>query len=318
MEKLGTIYQITNKITGKKYVGQTARDIWTRFEEHCRARDNTALHSAIQEFGYLNFELVELEKVPLSELDQREKYWIRKLNTFETGYNSTIGGRGMIQRYNCVHILENDLVVESAAELARIISECSDWSQDFLANQIQKAVKTKQEFLGYHFENIDNVECSSYDSIQNWAKTLLIRYQGKHIYCNELDLHFDTIADCARFLIDNNFYQGNSKTPMQSLVTSIGRQLHKKVDYIQSTKGNLTFNFMPGTAKGQGSKNFEGTKIYCPQIDKEFETQAQAAQYFLSEKLWTGIKLKTAKLRISDIVNGNFPDYKGYTFQKIK
>ena len=27
---------------------------------------------------------------------------------------------------------------------------------------------------------------------------------------------------------------------------------------------------------------------------------------------------KSAKLRISDIVNGNFPDYKGYTFQKIK
>lgn len=254
--------------------------------------------------------------MPLSELDQREKYWIKELNTFKNGYNSTIGGRGITQRYNCVHVIENDLVVESATELARIIRECSDWTESFLVEQIQKAIKTKNEFLGYHYENIDNVECSSYDEIQNWAKTLLIRYQGKHIYCNELDLHFDTIADGARFLIDNGYYQGNSKTPMQSLVTSIGKQLHNKVAYIETTKGNLTFNFMPGTTKGKGASEIKANKVYCPQINMTFESQAQAAQYFIDKKIWVGIKLKTAKLRISDVVNSNFPDYKGYTFER--
>ena len=46
-------------------------------------------------------------------------------------------------------------------------------------------------------------------------------------------------------------------------------------------------------------------------------SQIEMAKYFLDNKIWTGIKLKTAKMRISDVVNGNFPDYKGYTFQKV-
>ena len=39
-----------------------------------------------------------------------------------------------------------------------------------------------------------------------------------------------------------------------------------------------------------------------------------AAKYFIDNKIWTGIKLKTAKLRVSDVVRGVFPNYKGYTF----
>ena len=42
--KKGYIYLITDKTNNKKYVGQTSRDIWTRFEEHCRSKIMTPLH----------------------------------------------------------------------------------------------------------------------------------------------------------------------------------------------------------------------------------------------------------------------------------
>lgn len=79
----------------------------------------------------------------------------------------------------------------------------------------------------------------------------------------------------------------------------------------------MTFYRAPGTTKQPGNEHpYQKTKIYCPEINKHFESQSNAAEYFIQNKIWTGIKLKTAKCRISDIVNDVFPDYKGYTFTK--
>ena len=315
----GYIYLITDKTNGKVYVGQTARDIWTRFDEHCRSKIMTPLHTAIQEKGHQNFILTELEKIEIEKLDEREQYWIKEYDSYNSGYNATYGGRGTVTNYAQIRVVENNFIIDSAAELARLMEKNVGWKAEFMASCLKRAQTTGEEFLGYHFEEIISSSRTSEDEVENWIKTLQIRHTGKKIHCFELNKDFDTIADCARYLIDNDLYAGTSKTPMQSLVTSLGKQLHGVNNSIETKQGYMTFGFLPGTTKqkGQTENPFQKTKVYCPQIDKEFESQIAAANYFTENKVWGNIKLKTAKLRISNVVNGNFPDYKGYTFEKI-
>ena len=315
--KLGTIYLITNKINGKQYIGQTARDMWTRFEEHCKPNNLSVIGKAIQKYGYLNFSLEEIEKVPLDKLDEREKYWINHYDTYNVGYNQTHGGDAHNESLKLL-VVEKDLVIESVEEFGRLAQEQVGWSSGSIVKKVREVLNSDRTFLGYHFENkpVDSI-VSDDDVIRDWIQTLQIRFCGKHIYCFELQLEFETIAECARYLLDNNLYTTTSKTPLQSIVTTIGKQLHGATDYINSNKGPLTFAFLPGTCKNCGSDTpYQKTKVYCPQLDLTFDSQTDAATYMIQNGIWQRIKLKTAKLRISDVVNGHFPDYRGYTFER--
>lgn len=112
-------------------------------------------------------------------------------------------------------------------------------------------------------------------------------------------------------------YKGTSKMPIQTIITSIGYNINGKSDKVDCL-GGLTFYRAPGTTKQTDGKNpFCCKKIYCPELDKEFPSVVEAAKYFIDNKIWGGIKLKTAKLRISDVVRGVFPDYRKYTFQVV-
>ena len=324
---MGYIYLITNKLDGKQYVGQTSRDIHTRFAEHCtEKRGHSRLHNAIQKYGWQNFSIEELEQVPNDKLDEREIYWIKKLDTYNNGYNLTTGGTSIninMAHVKSVRVKENNLIIFSKEELARLLSETTSWSMRYLSFLLARAINEGRDFLGYHLEYIELPSedyLSDEGEIINWAKTLAVRFQGKHIYCPELDKHFDTISDAARYLLDNGLYKTTSRTPVQSVVTSISKCLREKTTCINGVNQTYTFIYMPGTTKN-GSWSvvpFTKVKIYCPQIDKTFDSQIEAARYMLSSGLWSGIKEKTAKLRISDVINGTFPDYKGYTFVKVE
>lgn len=100
------IYLITNKVNGKKYIGQSV-DIERRYKEHLRSgqpniyshkneRDiKTPIHLAMQKYGISNFSLTILEQCSKEELDEKEKFWINKYhsNDKKYGYNLTTGGQ---------------------------------------------------------------------------------------------------------------------------------------------------------------------------------------------------------------------------------
>ncbi|MEK6881563.1 MAG: GIY-YIG nuclease family protein [Nanoarchaeota archaeon] len=52
--KMGVIYCLTSP-SGKKYIGQTTREIDKRFEEHCTRKECRILYNAIQKHGKDNF-----------------------------------------------------------------------------------------------------------------------------------------------------------------------------------------------------------------------------------------------------------------------
>lgn len=314
--KQGHIYLLTNKINGKQYVGQTARDIWTRFSEHCKS-NNTYIGKAIQKYGHLNFKVEEIETVPIDKLDEREIYWIKHYNTYINGYNQTYGGES-VYNYPSLIVVEKNFIIPSIEEFGRLAKEQVGWSNKSITKKLHEVVNTNKTFLGYHFiQGPVNVVTASEDEIKDWIQTLQIRFNGKHIYCFELKKEFETIAECGKYLLDNKLYVTTSKTPLQSIVTSIGRQLHEDTSCINSAIGPLTFCFLPGTKKNPGAQTpYQKQEIYCPQLNKVFTSQKEAAEYMIDNNIWKNIKLKTATLRISDVVNGYFSNYKGYTFER--
>lgn len=98
------IYLVINKINGKKYVGQTSKQVGykNRFLIHCKCIENPGsciFHKALKKYGVNNFELVLVEdNIPEELVDNKEKEYIMKYNTFfknNLGYNMTLGGQGV-------------------------------------------------------------------------------------------------------------------------------------------------------------------------------------------------------------------------------
>lgn len=97
---MGVIYLRTNKINGKKYVGQV---ITRRFKERqykwaCLSQpySGEVINRARAKYGLDAFDFEILKECEDDELDYWEMYYIKELNTkVPYGYNLTDGGEGM-------------------------------------------------------------------------------------------------------------------------------------------------------------------------------------------------------------------------------
>lgn len=93
MERIGVIYKWTNKVNGKSYIGQTVSESGRR-RGHLTSKYKTPFHCALKKYGVENFDYTVLEYVNESKLSEREIYWIKYYDTYNTGYNLTEGGEG--------------------------------------------------------------------------------------------------------------------------------------------------------------------------------------------------------------------------------
>lgn len=87
--KVSGIYCFTNKINGKKYIGQTIC-FYDRYNKHKRRRSGAKyFQRAIAKYGWENFTFGIIEKCPIEELYDREESWIKFYGTLdpEKGYN---------------------------------------------------------------------------------------------------------------------------------------------------------------------------------------------------------------------------------------
>jgi group I intron endonuclease len=244
MARMGYIYLITNKINNEKYVGQTSRDIDTRFAEHCsETKGHSRLHSAIQQYGWQNFSIKEIESVPVEQLDEREQYWISYYNTCEEGYNTKIQDN-IYCWYPVIKVLENNIVVSTKDYLLELLEKTTSWKKAHIEKLLNRALTEGKDFLGYHLQKV-TIQSSDYLSDENciidWIKTLNIRFNGKHILCLELDKEFDTAASAAKFLVEHKYMN----VSIQYLTLAINYHLKDKMD-ILTDLGLLHFIYVPG------------------------------------------------------------------------
>lgn len=96
------IYKITNKISGKCYIGQ-AVDIRSRLMNHVLQSKNkkTVLYKAINKYGIENFDCRVLIIINTfgktqdeikKELNYHECFYVDLYNSYNNGYNMTLGG----------------------------------------------------------------------------------------------------------------------------------------------------------------------------------------------------------------------------------
>lgn len=102
--KNNDVYKITNKVTGKVYIGITNQGAGVRYRHHwyeARIGESAPIHRSMKKYGEENFTLEILETVDTyEELKDREKYWIKFYDSMnrEKGYNLTEGGDGTFGR----------------------------------------------------------------------------------------------------------------------------------------------------------------------------------------------------------------------------
>lgn len=98
MAKVSGIYIILNTKNGKVYIGQTGNFnvrkamhfSQLRNQRHC----NFKLQSAFNKYGESNFNFEILQEgIPPHEIDDAEINYIREFNSFERGYNCSVGGK---------------------------------------------------------------------------------------------------------------------------------------------------------------------------------------------------------------------------------
>jgi group I intron endonuclease len=90
---MGWIYNATNKINGKGYIGQTIRPIKERLKAHRKKGSNCkAFYGAIKKHGWKNF-VIDWYECPDDELNKHEKWMVNLMGTLSPdGYNLKEGG----------------------------------------------------------------------------------------------------------------------------------------------------------------------------------------------------------------------------------
>lgn len=155
----GYIYCITNKINGKKYIGQTTETIHKRWIRHINAHSNMAISKAIDKYGKENFEIKELlcatcntKKELCDTLNYLEIVLIESNNSlidFGYGYNITRGGANTYLQAKQFDLYDvNGKYVNSfeSAEDASVFCNCSQTSVHLVASGKQSVLKNKYVF----------------------------------------------------------------------------------------------------------------------------------------------------------------------------
>ena len=205
---MGYIYKITNIVSGKSYIGQTIMSIRERMNKHYSNAKTatTGIDYALAKYGKEAFVVEELCSCPNQRLDELERYYIDYYDTYNNGYNLTIGGQKTTSRL----ILDETKIVNQYIEGSTIID---------LAHLYHCSDKVIHNILVSH-----NVAIRHQNNESNLllGKKFVSGDNAKPIKIVELNLQFASLKECAEWLMKHNYSKANS---MEATRKSISRVL---------------------------------------------------------------------------------------------
>jgi len=169
---MGWIYMLTNKQTGKSYIGQTKKKkVEDRWRQHRNAYETTKTYiaNAIRSHGWEAFEASVICELPDEELNDREILEIKGRNTLApNGYNLETGG-GVAKE------LHPDTRVKlSVLQVGRIVN---DEGRDKMRDAANNRVRThpgprdqKNVCKRVNQYTLDGIFIQTHESIQDASK----------------------------------------------------------------------------------------------------------------------------------------------------
>lgn len=180
------IYLIRNKINNKVYIGLSV-NIEERWQHHCslylkkdnNKEKNKPLYLAFNKYGIENFDFQILEECSISELSEREKYYIKLydcciLDGRDKGYNLTRGGEGYLVNdyYHIYELWKSGLNQKTIAQIvktdeATVIRALNSFNIDShtrRSRSAKQAKKSKCKPVKQYDKNMNYITC--YNSIK--------------------------------------------------------------------------------------------------------------------------------------------------------
>jgi group I intron endonuclease len=192
-----TVYQHKNKINGKVYIGITSRipeDRWG--VDGCNYRSSPHFYSAIQKYGWDNFEHnILFDNLTKEQACIKEQELIKYFNSMdrEFGYNSTSGGETFV-------LNEDTRKKQSIAMLGNKNGAGHPCSEE-KKTKISQAQKGRQ-LTKEHKEKLSVAATKRHISCSEEKKEKLSKNypNKKKVYCEELDRVFDSVQQCGKEL----------------------------------------------------------------------------------------------------------------------
>jgi len=150
------IYKITNKINDKSYIGCTIKKIDGRFREHvsrCK-KTKTKFCDALNKYGENNFILEQIDSCDsIVKMYELEKFYIKKYETYNTGYNLTIGGEGCI---GYTHSDEMKLIISKKVKMAYTHKNLT--YEEIYGEEAEKQKEKRSESVKSYWSSISEEE----------------------------------------------------------------------------------------------------------------------------------------------------------------
>lgn len=201
----GIIYKITNSINDKVYIGQTRMSLPARWSKHKQIaqKSNKGLYGAMQKYGIENFKIEEIIRCEIEKLNELEVFYIKKYNSFYNGYNLTIGGdnaptNGLV--LNEKEVIKKYIELKYITDTAKFFKCC----EKTIKNIFDKH-NIKIEYIPKNIDLIKNYHCDN----------------SKKIKIVELNKEFDSLINCAQWLINNNYSKTSNPRYAQKSISRV-------------------------------------------------------------------------------------------------
>lgn len=106
------IYKYENKLTHSVYVGQSINITKRKWEHENCSSPTSLIDQRLQEYGTEAFSFEVIEECEPDALDEREIYWIKFYDSYNNGYNQTLGGQSQFGENNLLAKLKEKQVKE--------------------------------------------------------------------------------------------------------------------------------------------------------------------------------------------------------------
>lgn len=227
------IYKITNKINNKCYIGRTIRSLSERYKEHIKSainNDQRHLYQAMRKYGIDNFKIESIDNANnLKDLQDKEMYWVNFYDSYNKGYNMTLGGD--INPMECdISKLSHDNKMRSLEVRIKISKKVkenrndpnSKYNTPDYHKKLSEAAKGNQKYKG---------KKRPQHAIEAASKSL-----AKKVYCIDLSgniiKEFNYVKDAALWWYDNGY---NSVKYYYDLCNRIKKSYTKNI-YIKNLK----------------------------------------------------------------------------------